>query len=269
MSVSAANLSNLENWFNAHNSKAIIAFSGGVDSSLVLFLARKYLGKDNTLAVISSSPSLKRRDLRIATDFCEMFDINLSVIETQEMSDPNYYSNPADRCYFCKFNLYDELKKISVKYPGTAILNGQNKDDLSDYRPGLKAGEEFKVYHPLADCGLSKMDIRDLAKHFNLPNWDKPASPCLSSRIPYGEEITVAKLKLVESAEEILFEYGFNDMRVRSFNNTARIEVPVNKLPDLMKVEEEIKEKIIQLGFERCEVDGEGLVSGKLNRVLL
>jgi pyridinium-3,5-biscarboxylic acid mononucleotide sulfurtransferase len=259
----------LEKWFKEKTKNAIVAFSGGVDSSLVVFLARKYLGKKNVLAIISSSPSLKQKDLNVAIDFCRLFEINLEIIETKEIEDSRYTSNPINRCYFCKFNLYDELQNISIKYPNTIILDGQNIEDLGDYRPGIKAAEEFNICHPLAECGLSKNEIREIARHFNLPTWDKPASPCLSSRIPYGQEVTIEKLKQIEAAENILNKHGFNDVRIRHHNNHAKIEVLPNRLSDLIKIQNEISFEILQLGFDQVEIDKEGLVSGKLNRVIL
>ena len=261
-------LEGIEEWFSNNCENAIVAFSGGVDSCLVAFLARKFLGKENALAVIADSPSLKRRDLEIAKSFCEQFDIQLEIIQTKELENPNYASNPVDRCYFCKFTLYDELKVVAENYPGTNILNGQNFDDLGDYRPGIKAAKEYKVLKPLADCNFSKIDIREMARYFNLPTWDKPASPCLSSRIPYGQEVTVEKLKQVEDAENMLNSMGFEEVRVRHYGDTAKIEVPANQLDLLKSNEAEIKKNIIDLGFEQCEFDEEGLVSGKLNRAI-
>ncbi len=268
MDTSLNKLNNIEQWFSVHSERIIVAFSGGVDSCLVLFLARKFLGKDNVTAIISASPSLKKRDLNVAVDFCKTNDINLEIIETKEIDDPNYFTNPVNRCYFCKTNLYSNLKEIAKKYPGTTILNGQNKDDFGDYRPGIKAANEFNVLTPLADCEFSKNDIRELAKFFNLSTWDKPASPCLSSRIPYGQEVTIKKLRQIENAEDFLNNLGFNEVRVRHFDNVAKIEVPQKKLNDLIKIEKEIKTKILELGFLNCEIDYEGLISGKLNRVL-
>jgi pyridinium-3,5-biscarboxylic acid mononucleotide sulfurtransferase len=268
LNISKQKLNNLEQWFEKHNQKVIIAISGGVDSSLVAFLSRKYLGKENTLAVISASPSLKQIDLVSAKSFCEENDINLEIIETKEIEDPNYYSNPINRCYFCKMNLYNELKIIADRYPGAIIINGQNYDDIADYRPGIKAANEFQVLTPLADCKLTKSDIRFIASHFNLSLWDKPASPCLSSRIPYGEEVTVQKLKKIEAAENLLNKFGFSEVRVRNYNNTARIEVPAERIKDLIKVKKDVSNKILQIGFSNCEIDDEGFISGKLNRVL-
>ena len=268
MTKSLEKLNNAELWFRNHSDNVIIAFSGGVDSCLALFLARKYLGKEKVLAVISASPSLKKRDLEVAVKFCRENDINLKVIETREIEDSNYFTNPVNRCYFCKSNLYDELKMIAEKFPGTSILNGQNKDDLNDYRPGINAANEFNVRTPLADCDFTKNDVREIAKYFNLSTWDKPASPCLSSRIPYGQEVTIEKLKQIENAENLLNDLGFTEVRVRHFDNVAKIEVPKDVVRDLLKIENEIKTKIIQLGFSGCEIDIEGFVSGKLNRVI-
>ena len=268
MNISKHKLHDLEQWFEQHTQKVIIAVSGGVDSSLVAFLSRKYLGKENTLAVISASPSLKQIDLVGAKSFCEENDINLEIIETKEIEDPNYFTNPVNRCYFCKSSLYDELKMIAEKFPGSSILNGQNKDDLSDYRPGIKAANEFNVLTPLADCGFTKNDVRQIAKYFNLATWNKPANPCLSSRIPYGQEVTIEKLEQIESAENFLNDLGFLEVRVRHFNNVAKIEVPLERLDDLIKFENELRIKFQQLGFLDCEIDNEGFISGKLNRVL-
>ncbi len=261
-----AKLQEIEKWFSANCKQVIVAFSGGVDSCLVAFLSRKFLGKKNALAVIADSPSLKRKDLEIAKSFCEEFDIKLEVINTRELENPNYASNPIDRCYFCKFTLYDELKAIAERFPGTDILNGQNFDDLGDYRPGIKAAKEYKVLKPLADCNFTKSEIRELALHFKLPTWDKPASPCLSSRIPYGQEVTIEKLSQIEEAENMLNTLGFEDVRVRHFGDRAKVEVPAHQLEMLKTYEDVIRKNIINIGFEKCEVDEEGLVSGKLNR---
>lgn len=258
----------IETWFEQNCNNALVAFSGGVDSCLVVYLARKFLGKSNMKAIISDSPSLKRKDLEIARQFCKEHDIPMEVIHTKEMDNPNYASNPVDRCYFCKFTLYDELALISEKYPGASILNGQNFDDLGDYRPGIKAAREFKVLKPLADCNFTKDDIRQVAQHFGLSTWDKPASPCLSSRIPYGQEVTLEKLRQIEDAEDMLNSLGFDEVRVRHFGKKAKIEVPTVEIGRLKKHQKSIEQYFAELGFNDCEIDEEGLVSGKLNRAL-
>ncbi|MFC2126454.1 ATP-dependent sacrificial sulfur transferase LarE [Bacteroidota bacterium] len=259
-------LKRLEDWFKQKD-KVIVAFSGGVDSCLVIFLARQFLGKENAVAIISKSASLKSRDLKIARKFCDLYDIRLEEITTKEMEDPDYLRNPINRCFFCKTNLYSELEgMIATQYPDYTILNGNNFSDNGDYRPGMEAARNYNAYSPLAECKIEKSDVRTLAKHFNLFTWDKPASPCLSSRFPYGESITFEKLRMVEEAEDILNEYGFNDVRVRYMEKSAKIEVPDHLLEDLKKIFNDVELKILNLGFEKCYIDEEGLVSGKLNR---
>jgi uncharacterized protein len=260
-------INKLETWFQSH-SGTITAFSGGIDSTLVLFLSHKFLGNKG-IGCISISPSLKRRDYTFAIDFCQKQGIHLEVIETQEIFDEHYNSNPSNRCYFCKNHLYLDLQKLKTQYPNHTVLNGTNTDDFGDYRPGLQAANEYKVRSPLAECGLNKDDIRTMALYFSLPNWNKPASPCLSSRIPYGNHITETKLKQVEAAEEVLHHYGFSEARVRHYDKEARIEVPVHMLEEIQAHFEPIAAAIKGLGFEQCTVDMEGFVSGKLNRDLI
>ncbi|MBN1118260.1 MAG: ATP-dependent sacrificial sulfur transferase LarE [Bacteroidales bacterium] len=258
----------IRDWFEK-NPKVLVALSGGVDSCLVAFLGRKYLGKENAVSVVGVSPSLKTKDYELTLDFCTTHDIQLVEVNPDEINDPNYASNPINRCYFCKTNLYDVMHQLRKdKYPEYILVNGNNQTDWGDYRPGLKAAEENKAYSPLADCGFEKEDIRELAKEYNLSVWDKPASPCLSSRFPYGESITADKLKMVEKAEDLLNNYGFTDVRVRYYNTKARIEVPEQEVEKLDSLFTEIAPKIVKFGFTDCEIDAEGLVSGKLNRVL-
>ena len=262
------NINTLKAWYSKQD-KVIVALSGGVDSCLVAYSARKYLGKENAIAVISNSASLKARDLKDAENFCKRYDIQLELIDAKEIEDENYASNPINRCYFCKSALYDELiSLIGNKYKGFKILNGNNYSDFGDYRPGLQAADEKAVLSPLADCKLVKEDIRDIAHHFDLFVWDKPASPCLSSRFPYGEAITIQKLRMVEKAEELLYENGFHNSRVRYNKNVAKIEVPNDQIDQLKRKIINIEDKIIEFGFTDCIIDEEGFVSGKLNRVL-
>lgn len=256
----------LQNWFSQYQG-SITAFSGGIDSALVLFLSHRFLGA-NGIGCISISPSLKRKDYAEAISFCEQFGIKLEVIETQEITDENYLSNPANRCYFCKSHLYADLNSLKDKYPDYALLNGTNKDDFKDYRPGIQAAKEHAILSPLADCDMRKEDVRALGKYFGLPNWDKPASPCLSSRVPYGDFITPKKLQQIEGAESILNNHGFLEVRVRHYGKEARIEVLEAEIPQLQLKLALIEPAIQALGFEYCTVDQEGLVSGKLNRAL-
>ncbi|MCF8261821.1 MAG: ATP-dependent sacrificial sulfur transferase LarE [Melioribacteraceae bacterium] len=250
-------------------SKVMVALSGGVDSCLAAFLARKFLGKENCVAVISNSESLKQKDFEIAADFCKNFDIDYEVIYTEELSNPDYSANPTNRCYFCKTELYINLNDlVESKFRDFKIINGNNYSDLGDYRPGLSASKERNANSPFINCQITKDDIRSIAKYFELPVWDKPASPCLSSRFPYGETISAEKLKRVEAAENILNEFGFEEVRVRSFGNIARIEVPTEKIPALNEKFNLIQTKLIAVGYDTCEIDNEGFVSGKMNRAI-
>ena len=257
-------LKRLEAWFGSIVG-SLTAFSGGVDSALVLYTSRLFLGSRG-IGVIADSPSLKRNDLRIARDFCDRYGITLRTVHPDEIEDPHYTANPVSRCYFCKSALYETMRSVCAEYPGYAVLNGANVSDLGDYRPGMTAAAEHGVMSPLADCGIGKAEIRSLARHFGLPVWDKPASPCLSSRIPYGQEVTRAKLERIEDAEAVLNEYGFDEVRVRHRGDEAHIEVPVDDIGRLRDIYESVEPKLTTLGFARVVIDDEGLVSGKLNR---
>jgi len=255
----------LENWFKEQPG-SIVAFSGGIDSSLLLFLARRWQGRQAAIGVISDSESLKRKDFQLAQDFSKQFDIILEVIETKELEDERYNQNPVDRCYFCKDHLYTDLGNVGEKYPGFPVLNGTNADDYGDYRPGMKAATEYEVCAPLADCGINKDEIREIARHYELPNWNKPASPCLSSRIPYAHSITKKKLVEIEQAEDLLNSYGFEDVRVRHYGDFGKIEVRREEVPRLLEMKTSVEKKIREIGFPEVVIDEEGLVSGKLNR---
>lgn len=260
-------INKLEAWFS-NQEGCIVAFSGGIDSTLVLYLARKHLGKEKAIGVISNSESLKQKDFKIAQDFCKRFDINLEIIKTNELADERYNKNSMDRCFFCKDHLFTDLTVISEKNPGFNVLSGTNYDDLGDYRPGIDAAKKLAVLSPMVDCEINKDEIRQIAKHFDLPNWDKPASPCLSSRMPYGHKVTKEKLNQVEKAEDILNDFGFHDVRVRHYDSFGKIEVLKEDLAKLSVVRDEVVEKISALGFSKIEIDNEGLVSGKMNRAI-
>lgn len=262
-----ADLTPFQMWF-ADCPGALVAFSGGVDSSLVTFLARVLLGPERVLAIISASPSLKLSDLDDAKSFCLTHDIPLRVIRTAELSNPDYYTNPANRCYFCKHTLYSDLDAYAEEFAGWWILNGTNYDDLGDYRPGIQAGREFEVRSPLAECRVQKPAVRALASALSLECWDKPASPCLSSRIPYGQRVTEQKLRQIEAGEQVLNELGFPVARVRHYGNQAIVEVPGERLADLEHLVDVVSERLLGLGFQMVTFDREGFVSGKLNRSL-
>lgn len=266
MTQTDKSLEELRSWFTAHP-KALVAFSGGVDSCLVAFLARKFLGKDNAIAVISDSPSLKRSDLDDAHRFCDTHDIRLHVIDAGEINDPNYRNNPIDRCFHCKTALYHTMQGLLENgYAGFELLNGANRNDQGDYRPGMKAAGQHSVLSPLLECGVDKEGVRALARSMGLFTWDKPASPCLSSRFPYGEAISLEKLEMVERGEEYLKSLGFSDCRVRFRDSEATLEVPQDEVEKLTSVFATTETHFLQIGFKGVRIDPEGLVSGKLNR---
>ena len=262
----AAPLTKLESWFSDYSS-AVIAFSGGVDSSLSAYLARKFLGRQNTVAVIGKSASLKTRDLEQGIDFAERYDIRCRIVETDELHDENYVKNPANRCYYCKSRLFSILEREREALGFDVIIGGENKDDHSDYRPGIQAAKKFRVKGPLAECGITKPEVRELAKSFGLICWAKPASPCLSSRIPYGSPVTITKLNQVERAETLLDSLGFPVSRARHYGDTCKIEVPRERVADLKSLSE-LAVKLAEIGFDEYEIDDEGFVSGKLNRAI-
>ena len=218
--------------------------------------------------MISNSESLKNKDFNLAKSFCQLFDIKIDVIKTGELGDLRYSLNPVNRCFYCKDHLYQDLQKLKSQYAGFDILSGTNHDDLGDYRPGLEAAQKNQVNAPLVDCKISKEEVRALARYFNLPNWNKPASPCLSSRIPYNQAVTETKLREIEAAEDMLNRLGFEEVRVRHFGTFAKIEVQKNDMDKLLAKSELVIKEMNKIGFERTEIDQEGLVSGKLNRIL-
>lgn len=244
---------------------AIIAFSGGVDSTLVLKAAYDVLGSE-IIAITADSPSLPRRELEETKKIAEEIGARHIIITTEETENLDYTKNPNNRCYYCKTELYTKLKQISRQLDVKNILNGTNFDDLGDYRPGLKAAEEFNIISPLKDAKLMKNEVRELAKYLNLKLWDKPSSPCLSSRVPYGQQITIKKLKMIENAENFLKNFGIRELRVRHFGQIARIEVNEN---DKTKINENLKsisEKFNQIGFDEIEVAN--FKSGGLNLMM-
>lgn len=249
--------------------QALIAYSGGIDSTLVAKVAFDVLG-DRAIAVTAESPSLLPEDLEDARIQAAEIGIVHKIVQTHELENPNYASNPVNRCYFCKSELHDTLKPLAHEWGYPYVVDGVNADDLHDYRPGIQAAKERGARSPLAEIGITKAEVRAIAKHLGLPYWDKPAQPCLSSRFPYGEEITIAKLQRVGRAEVYLRKLGWSNIRVRSEGDTARIEV----MPDQVKefvVQTDLStlvEAFQSLGFLYVTLDLEGYRSGKLNQVL-
>ena len=248
---------------------ALVAFSGGIDSTLVLAVARQVLGK-RVLAITAKSDSVPERELQTARHLAQVLGVEHKIIRTDEMSSPDYLKNPINRCYYCKSELYDKLTKVAAEHKLTSILNGINLDDLGDHRPGINAAKEAGVISPLVESEFNKQDVRDLARKMGLPNWEKPALACLSSRIPYGQPVTAEKLAMIQQAEEALLAEGFRQVRVRHHDNMARIELPKEDIPNLLKIDlfEKINLHLQKIGFKYITVDLKGYRSGSLNEVL-
>jgi uncharacterized protein len=247
----------------------VVAFSAGVDSAVVAKAAALALG-DRALAVTGVSPSLAAGELEQARDMARRIGIRHREIATDEMSQPQYTSNAPDRCYHCKTELYRQIQQLKRRHAllDAVIVNGANADDLSDYRPGTRAATEQAVRSPLAECGLTKQDVRALARAWDLPVWDKPATPCLSSRIAYGEEVTAERLAMIDQAEQRLRGLGLGTVRVRFHSgDVARIEVPVADLARLLAddVRLPVVTTLQELGFKFVTLDLLGFRSGSLN----
>ena len=249
--------------------QALIAYSGGVDSALVAKVAYDVLG-DRALAVTADSPSLLPEDLEAARQQAEFVGIRHEIVHTHELDNPNYTSNPVNRCYFCKSELHDTLKPLALERGYPYVVDGVNADDLQDYRPGIQAAKERGARSPLAEVGIAKLEVRQISRQLGLDWWDKPSQPCLSSRFPYGESITVDKLRRVGQAERYLRNLGYRDLRVRSDGDTARIELPPGEItPFMLNVDRDAMVAAFQeMGFLYVTLDLEGYRSGKLNRVL-
>ncbi|MBW4476182.1 MAG: ATP-dependent sacrificial sulfur transferase LarE [Tolypothrix brevis GSE-NOS-MK-07-07A] len=249
--------------------QALIAYSGGIDSTLVAKIAYDVLG-DRAMAVTAVSPSLLPEELEDAILQAATIGISHQIVQTHEMENPNYTSNPVNRCYFCKSELHDTLKPLALKLGYPYVVDGVNADDLHDYRPGIRAAKERGARSPLAEVNISKVEVRQLSQQLSLPWWDKPAQPCLSSRFPYGEEITVAKLQRVGRAEIYLRKLGLKNLRVRSDGDTARIELSPEQIKEFVLTTDlpTIVSAFQNLGFLYVTLDLEGYRSGKLNQVL-
>jgi len=251
----------------------LVAYSGGVDSVFLARVAHDALG-DRALAAIADSPSLPRRELQEALDIAVKFKFPVRVIKTQEFANENYTANPANRCYFCKHELFEELTPLAKAEKFAVIAYGENASDIGDFRPGAQAAAEFQVRAPLKEAGLTKAEIRELSAQLGLPTADKPQMACLSSRVPYGETVTPAKLSMIERAEYVLRDMGFYDVRVRHHElkkqSLARIELAPAEIPTLLAngklavVAEELK----KIGYAHVTLDLQGYRRGSTNEIL-
>jgi uncharacterized protein len=247
-----------------------VAFSGGVDSAVVAKAAAVALGQ-RAVAVTGTSASLASGELDEARDLARLIGIRHVVIQTHELEQGDYARNAPDRCFHCKTELYSRLVQLLPELRVAAIVNGANADDLGDYRPGMQAAANHRIHSPLADCGLTKADVRQLAADWGLPVWDKPATPCLSSRIAYGEEVTPERLAMIDRAEQYLRSLGLREFRVRYHKgDLARIEVPLAELPRLIEAREreDLAAEFRRLGFKFVTLDLEGFRSGSLNQLV-
>lgn len=253
-----------------HYQRVVVAFSGGVDSTFLLRICVDVLGKKNVIAVTAISDSYTKTEQEYAQSVTYDFGIKHVLLMTNEMSDDSFVANTPDRCYYCKKHLFSELRNLAKAHNVSHILDASNADDENDYRPGRRAAKEFSIQSPLIEAGIMKEDIRGYSKALGLNSWKKTANPCLASRIPYGNEITKDKLKIIEEAEIFLRNMGFKTVRVRHHGEIARIEMPQQDVQRL--VENTRRAKIIsylkQLGFVWVAIDLEGYRPGSLNEVL-
>lgn len=251
--------------------RVAIAFSGGVDSTVVARAAKEACG-DRAFAVTAVSPSLAQGELEDARQLAQLIGIRHVVVETQEFGQLGYVENSGNRCYFCKSELYTQVESLAFDEPYDVIVNGANADDLSDHRPGMVAAAEHRVRSPLLEVGLTKAEVRELARDWNLPVWDKPASPCLSSRIAYGVEVTPERVSRIDASESWLRKaLGVRELRVRlEAGELARIELPLSELGRLtqLEVRQTVVEYLKSLGFRYVTLDLEGFRSGSLNAAL-
>jgi len=247
-----------------------VAFSGGVDSAVIAKAAQLALG-EKALAVTGVSSSLASGELEIAKEVAKQIGIRHEVIHTSEFNNPQYVQNASDRCYHCKTELYTQLDGLAERFHVTAVVNGANVDDLGDYRPGMQAAAEHQVHSPLAECGFTKEDVRTLAREWELKVWDKPASPCLSSRVAYGEEVTPERLQMIDAAEQFLRNQGLSHVRVRYHKgDLARLEVPADAINTLCEptMRNQLAIHLKSLGFKFITLDLEGFRSGSLNTLI-
>ncbi|MCG0277059.1 MAG: ATP-dependent sacrificial sulfur transferase LarE [Thermanaeromonas sp.] len=246
----------------------VVAYSGGVDSTFLLRVARE--AAEKVLAVTAISPTYPQSELDQAQRLAQSLGVEHLVVESHEMDNPNFCANPADRCYYCKSELFSRLQAIAAERGFKAVVDGSNAEDAGDFRPGMRAAREYGVRSPLLEAGLTKEEIRKLSRYYNLPTWDKPAMACLSSRIPYGEPITLEKIKQVAEGEAFLRSLGLREVRLRHHGPIARLEVSPAAFPLLITAgtRERIITTLKSLGFTYVTLDLEGFRSGSMNQLL-
>ena len=249
--------------------KLMVAYSGGVDSAYLAATAHRVLG-DKMLAVLADSASLARKDLEQACEFALSLGMPLQVVATEELDNPDYARNDANRCFHCKDELFTTMKALGARLDFNSIAYGMNADDTRDYRPGQRAAKEHEVLAPLAEAGMTKAEVRALAKAAGYSLWDRPAAPCLSSRVEYGRTVTRGVLEQVEKAEESMRQLGFRELRVRHHGELARVEIARNELPRALSMEmlDSITAALKQAGYLYVTIDTTGFRSGSLNAIL-
>jgi len=263
----AAKTRALAAWLRA-NAPVAIGYSGGVDSAYLAVTARQTLGADGALAIIGRSASYPAEQWQTARDVALRFDVTVLELDTAELDDPRYAANPSNRCYYCKTELWSRLVPVARARGFATVIDGTNADDLRDYRPGAQAAREHRVASPLAELGFTKLHIRHASRALGIPTWEQPSSPCLSSRLPYGTEVTRGRLRQVELAEAALRRLGIaGDLRVRFHDDLARVELAPAELstwlvPERMAV---LTEAVLEAGFARVALDLRGFRSGSLN----
>jgi uncharacterized protein len=262
--ITVNDLASLQQWFRQFPS-VLVAYSGGVDSALLMAVAHQALGKD-ALACIGASPSYPERELASALKVASDLGANVRVVKTEEHLDPRYAANPSNRCYFCKSELYTRLKQLAEAENIAVIVDGNNASDaLANDRPGWLAGRERGIRSPLAELGITKDQVRDFAKSLGLPVWNKPAMPCTSSRVPHGTPIVPGMLKQIEAAESALLALGFHHLRVRHHGDIARLELPPEDFPRAAELHQEITAAIKACGYKFVALDLAGFKSGSLH----
>jgi len=250
--------------------KVIVAYSGGVDSTLLLKTAEESLGKEHVLAVTALSPLFPDRELAGAKKMAQEMGVKHILIESNELEIEGFSKNPSNRCYFCKKELFEEIQNLARKEAVSFVVEGSTLDDEKDHRPGRKAIQELGIRSPLQEARFTKKDVRELSRALGLPTWEKPSFACLASRFPYGEEITPEGLRMVDEAEDFLFSLGFKQVRVRHYQSLARIEVYPEEMSRLMNgsLRAKVVNRLKEIGYRYVTLDLQGFRSGSMNEVL-